>query len=152
MERLRGVGDSQEGPRQASRVLEQGAVSDRRIYRALSEYPASDVQTRALPVSQSLHTGDLNKVNAAINAFLDSTADHSSCEKESAYGVALDGQGDPTFVSTDILETVGNGPKRHDFARAIREGQMESAASIIGLDQMHKCYAILRSLSIAVNA
>jgi hypothetical protein len=120
--------------------------------RALVEYPGSDVQTRALTVSPALLSGDLNKINAAIKAFLDSTAAQSSYDRNSAYGIALDGRGDPGFVAEQIPPTVLRVERRADFERSVREGQMDSAASIIGIDQLDKCRAILRKLSEAINA
>jgi hypothetical protein len=121
------------------------------LNRELSRYPDSQAQRNAASISEALDSGDLSKVNAAINAFMSQTVAREIYDKELGYILALAGHGDPAFGASDVPVAALPPAKRTDFEEAVRTGQMDAAAQILGLDQYIKLRAIARELSTALN-
>jgi hypothetical protein len=118
--------------------------------RARSEYARTNAQTIADAVSAEL-TGDLNRVNEAIASFMNSTAEAESYDQELGYRLALDGSGDPDFSAIHIPETLVTQDQRAELERAVREGQMDSVAAMLRINQVNKLRAILGRLSETIN-
>jgi hypothetical protein len=57
------------------------------------------------PMTEALASGDLARINDAFEFFMNRTSDTSSYDHELAYGLALDGRGDPAFNASDVSET-----------------------------------------------
>jgi hypothetical protein len=119
--------------------------------RAISQYPTSSAQQQAEPVYDALQTGDLERVTSAITSFINSTEATSSYDHELAYSLALDGRGDPAFSAEHVPESVLKPERRENFRDAVRTGQMDAAAAIIGIDQNDKFRAIVRNLLAAIG-
>lgn len=100
---------------------------------------------------EALASGDLVRVNHAIEVFLNRSSDTSSYDHELAYGLALDGRGDPTFSAGDVSESALSPSLRVEFERAVRDGQIDAAAAILKIEPLPKIRAIMRNLSVAIN-
>jgi hypothetical protein len=119
--------------------------------RAVHESREPTLSDRAIQVEQAIDSGDLYRRNDAIAAFINNTSEYESYDHETAYGFALHGRGDPTFSAEHVAESVLPLDRREDFERAVREGQMDAAGAVIGIDPLLKVRAILRQLSDAIN-
>lgn len=81
-----------------------------------------------------------------IEVFMDQTKPYEEYGKELAYTTALSGRGNTDFSAEKVPLKPLSLEKRARFERAVRDGQLETAARIIGLEQLGELRAVVRCI------